>query len=211
MKKHLLAALVILLAGFHQARSYNPAPEEIPVPPHIEVEATPRVVAKVNEQPIFENELREACLLMGWREIAQLPAPNPSARPEDIERQVLEKLIERELLFSAAHDSLSKRPEVWGKLMDYAEKEYDKQVGRMQRLASAKDEEALRPMLAGLGMTLESFKRNVVRAFVANEYARSHLMPISPPPAGYDVEQGYHRLVEELRSKAKIQIMSGQE
>lgn len=61
--------------------------------------------------------------------------------------------------------------------MDYGDKEFDKQLRSMQQRAGTKNEEELEALLAQQGMTIFNLKRQIIRGFVANEYARSRIFP----------------------------------
>jgi hypothetical protein len=150
------------------------APDAAPpdTPPKIEGQVMSRVRATVNGKPILEDELRETCWLP-LRQIANAPEPQRTNLQKEIINAKLNELIDREVLYTEAEARLGKRDEVWGKLRDYAEKEYDKQVKSMEQRSGAKDEEELKKALETQGMTLFNLKRQITRSFVANEFARS--------------------------------------
>ncbi len=140
--------------------------------PKIEGQVMSRVRATVNGKPILEDELRESCWI-ALRQISSMPEPQRGNMQKEIVNTKLNDLIDREVLYTEAEARLGKRDEVWAKLRDYGEKEYDKQVKAMQQRSGAKDEEELKKGLAQQGMTLFNLKRQIVRGFIANEFARS--------------------------------------
>lgn len=190
MKCIRLAVLGMLLAGCGSDRgtlNAEPPPNaraqkadlDVAVEPPAKVEGQlmSRVRATVNGRPILEDELREACWF-ALREASMMPQPQQGIRQKEILNAKLSELIDREVLYGEAEDRLGKRQEVWGKLKDYGEKEFDKQVKAMEKRSGAKDEEELKKGLAQQGMTLFNLKRQIVRGFVANEFARSKIFPI---------------------------------
>lgn len=189
MKCYRLAVLALLLAGCGADRenlNAGPLPTArmqkadldaaVETPPRIEGQLASRVRATVNGRPILDDELREACY-GPLRETANLPQPQLGIRQKEILQQKLDDLVDREVLYGEAEDRLAKRGEVWKKLMDYGEKEFDKQLRSMQQRAGTKDEEELKLALAQQGMSLYNLKRQIVRGFVANEFARSKIYP----------------------------------
>jgi hypothetical protein len=145
-------------------------------PPKVEGHVASRVRATVNGRPILDDELREACWLP-LREIANLPQPQLGLRQKEILQQKLNELIDREVLYGEAEDRLLKREQVWKKLMEFGDKEFDKTIRSMQHRSGAKNEDELREVLAAQGMTMFNLKRQIVRGFVANEFARSRIFP----------------------------------
>src|SRR5262245_27287288 len=164
MKCIRLALLVMLLVGCSSDRGLlnaDPPPTAraqkadldaaVPDPaPKVEGQVMSRVRATVNGRPILEDELREACWLP-LREIGSLPEPQLGLRQKEVLMAKLNELIDREVLYGEAEDRLSKRADVWGKLRDYGEKEFDKQVRAMEQRSGAKDEEELKKGLAQQG------------------------------------------------------------
>jgi peptidyl-prolyl cis-trans isomerase SurA len=138
---------------------------------------TSRVRALVNGRPILDDELREA----SWAQLryaSQMPEPQRSERMKDILKQELDKLIDREVIIGDAEDRLKSRAQVWAKLTDLAEKEFDKQLKSMQQRANVQNEDEFREVLAGQGMSMPGLKRQIERNFIASEYMRSRIFPI---------------------------------
>lgn len=141
-------------------------------PPKIEGKVMSRVRATVNGKPILEDELRETCW-MPLRQISNAPEPQRTNLQKEIINAKLNELIDREVLYGEAEARLLKNEQVWAKLKDFGEKEFDKQVKSMEQRAGAKDEEELKTALTTQGMTLFNLKRQITRSFIANEFARS--------------------------------------
>ena len=193
MKWHHLAATIVIVAGCGSERASLAqdlppsitrmqrsdlvvAPPAEPAP-KVEGFVASKLRALVNGRPILDDELREAAWMM-LREAEQFPEPQKSAAQKEVLQRELDKLIDRELLFGEAEDRLGKRPQVWAKLTDFSEKEFERQMRSMQQRANAKSEDELKQMLATQGMSLANLKRGVTRSFIGNEFMRSKIFPL---------------------------------
>jgi hypothetical protein len=186
MKWRGLVAVVLAVTGC-QSAGLPPAvqpPAGLPLaraqeaePVHVEGVLTSSIRATVNSRPILDDELREACWAQ-LREADQLPEPERSARQQEILKRELDKLIDREVIICEAEERLKVKRDIWEKLKEMAEKEYDKQLASMLQRSGAQNEQEFRRILAAQGMTLPNLRRQIERSFISGEYMRSRIFPM---------------------------------
>ncbi|MFL5340099.1 MAG: peptidyl-prolyl cis-trans isomerase [Gemmataceae bacterium] len=136
-----------------------------------------RAVAYVNNSPIFENELRDQ-ILQHAHELSKMGEAERAEKLKSLQKEELERLIEREAIMEEATARLKKmRPKLLEELQREADKEYEKRVRDMKTQLGAQTDEQFRDMLTSQGMSLDSIKRQVERSFMAMEYAKNMILP----------------------------------
>src|SRR5262245_37906525 len=170
MKWRQFVASVVIISGCRSEVPFLAGPASGPAvaraqqaePVQIEGVVTSRIRATVNSRPILDDELREACWAQ-LREADQLAEPERSNRQQEILKRELDKLVDREVIIAEAEERLKSRLQVWDKLKELAEKEYDKQIASMQQRAGTQNEQDFRRLLASQGMTLPNLRRQIER------------------------------------------------
>jgi parvulin-like peptidyl-prolyl isomerase len=138
---------------------------------------TARIRAKVNGQPILDDEVRQSCykdLLLSQN----LPEPQRTAQCVKIINQELEHLIDREVILQEVFAKLKSNPKLLEKLKAAANKEFDKRVRAMKASIKATSDEQLKDFLRQHSMSLEGMRRHDERDFIAMEYMRSRITEI---------------------------------
>jgi parvulin-like peptidyl-prolyl isomerase len=124
----------------------------------------------VNNRPIFDEELRQACgpLLTG----------KSPAEQAEIFSKCLSNLVDQELLVQDALAKLNQSGKKYlEKVKEAAAKEFDKQVKDNMKKTGIKTEEEFKAVLVRQGISMEGMRRQVERSFIAQEYLRSLILP----------------------------------
>lgn len=130
-----------------------------------------KIRAQVNGTAILDTEVREASY--------QRLRPNQTAAEQsEILKESLEGLIDREVVLQDLFSLEKKLPKFLEKLREAAGKEYDKRMRELKARNNIKTDEELKNAFRSQGLTMESFKRQITRDFMAREYMRSKIYPI---------------------------------
>jgi peptidyl-prolyl cis-trans isomerase SurA len=156
-----------------------PAGEAVPTALKITGEPADRIRAVVGDVPILDSEVRLALHpLMGG--VARYN-PRTQAEAEEIEKKILNDLIEREVVVQDCLAHLKRGPNGAGaklldKLKEEADKEFDKHwiLPRM-KFFGMKSEEEFRKMLRASGFPLEMARRDWERMFIFHAYVRNQI------------------------------------
>jgi len=154
-----------------QPARYQPVPE--PNPAQVAV----RLVAQVNGIAVLDNEVKEACYpqLLATQ---SMPEPERSARRAEIFRKQLEDIIDREVILQDLFQRLGKQKRVLEKLDEAADKEFDKRLKSIkEHNTNIKTDEDLKKAFASMGLSIEGFRRQIKRDFMAREYMRNLIYP----------------------------------
>jgi len=136
-----------------------------------------RVRAQVNGVAILDSEVKEACYpqLLATQ---SLPEPERSARRAEVFRQQLDQIIDREVILQDLYQRLAKQKRVLEKLDEAAEKEFDKRLKTIkEHNKNIKTDEELKKAFTSMGLSIEGFRRQVKRDFMAREYMRNLVFP----------------------------------
>lgn len=161
-------------------RSQKPEPPPViglPKATLADGEIAVRVVAYVNNIPIFDTELREG-LMLRLRELEGLSDTEREHKLKELRAQELEKLIEREVVMDAANARLKKMPaRIMEDLQREASKEFDRRIKDLREAYKLTNEEQLRNFFVQQGMSISNFKRSVERSFISMEFMRNIIFP----------------------------------
>jgi peptidyl-prolyl cis-trans isomerase SurA len=134
--------------------------------------------AIVNDVPIFDEEVRDACAAVLSR-TRDLPEPERSRVQSEILHNALEQLVERELVIQDAMSKLNQAGKrVMDKVKDAADKEFDRQVRDIKKQTGVKTDDDFQNMLRMQGISLDGMRRQSQRQFIAQEYLRSRIMTL---------------------------------
>jgi parvulin-like peptidyl-prolyl isomerase len=170
-----------------------------------------RAVAYVNNAPIYENELRDAVnQAMGQhtKEYSSLDETERNAKRKEIEKQELDRLIERELILEIALAQLKKvRPKSIDELHKEAGKEFDKQMRKIKDTYKIETDEQLKEFIKSQGGSLDTMKRQSERWFIAMEYMRNIIFPKIQTIPMSDIREYYDTHPDEFmdQNRAKWQ------
>jgi parvulin-like peptidyl-prolyl isomerase len=154
-----------------QHASYQPTPP--PDPAHV----ADRVRAVINGVAILDSEVKDACYpqLMATQSMSE---PERSARRAEIFRQQLDQIIDREVILQDLYQRLAKQKRVLEKLDEAADKEFDKRLKAIkEHNPNIKTDEDIKKAFKSMGLSMEGFRRQVKRDFMAREYMRNLLFP----------------------------------
>jgi len=183
-----------------QPANYQPIPE--PNPANVAV----RVCAQVNGIAILDNEVKEACYpqLMATQSMSE---PERSARRADIIKQQLLQIIEREVILQDLYQRLGKQKRVLEKLEEAADKEFDKRFKTIkERNANIKTDEDLKKAFASMGLSIEGFRRQIKREFMAREYMRNLIFPAVDSGIGLpQIREYYLQHLDEFRQEDRVE------
>lgn len=162
------------------ARSQKPEPPPIvtlPPPTLADGEVVVKVIAYVNNVPIFESELREK-LVPRLRELEGLSDSERERKLKQLRQEELEKLIEREVVLDVAYARLKQLPaKILEDLQKEANREFERRVKQMKEEYKLKSDDQLNDFLGQMGMTLAGFRRSLEREFIAVEFMRNLIFP----------------------------------
>jgi parvulin-like peptidyl-prolyl isomerase len=162
---------------------------------------TVRRRAMVNEVAILDDEVRNAAYPY-LLETLSLPEPQRTARQTEIFTRELDQLIEREVILQDAIAKLTAKgvgQKYLDKLKAAATKEFDKQVRAMKERAKVHSDEELKAFLARQGLTLEAIRRQLERNFMAMEYMKSRVYPMTDIVNFEMVREYYNQHPEEFQ------------
>ena len=183
-----------------QPANYQPIPE--PNPANVAV----RVCAQVNGIAILDNEVKEACYpqLLATQSLSE---PERSARRADIIKQQLLQIIEREVILQDLYQRLGKQKRVLEKLEEAADKEFDKRFKTIkERNANIKTDEDLKKAFASMGLSIEGFRRQIKREFMAREYMRNLIFPAVDSGIGLpQIREYYLQHLDEFRQDDRVE------
>jgi parvulin-like peptidyl-prolyl isomerase len=136
-----------------------------------------KVVAYVNNMPIFDSEVREA-LMMRVRDLEGLSDSQREKKLKELRGEEIDKLIDREVILDTAFKRLKKMPpKVLEDLQKEASKEFDHRLKEMKQAYKLKNDEQLSKFMTEQGMSVAGFKRSMERQFIATEYMRNMIFP----------------------------------
>jgi peptidyl-prolyl cis-trans isomerase SurA len=149
----------------------------LPPPTLADGEIVVKVIAYVNNVPIFDSELREK-LMPRLRELEGLSDSERERKLKQIRQEELEKLIEREVVLDVAYARLKQMPaKILEDLQKEATREFERRIKQMKEEYKIKTEEQLNDFFAQMGMTVAGFRRSMEREFIAVEFMRNLIFP----------------------------------
>lgn len=159
-----------------------------------------RIRATVNGVPIFEEEVKTSSQQI-VAAIRTMPEPERTQKLREVEREILDAIIERELLIQDATSRLKKAGEsIMRKLKDAAEKEFDRRVVQAMKTANnIKSDDQLKEVMRQQGLSLDMFRRQWTREFIANEYKRNVVMAKLDKLGHQDLQEYYDSHPEEFK------------
>jgi len=131
-----------------------------------------RVIAYVNNLPIFDSELREA-VIPHLRELQNLPDAEAEKKFKEIQAQQMENLVDRELVVSKVTKILSNKnapPKAMDELKREASRQYDQRIKEIKKEYKLVSEEQVRQFFVKSGMSLDNYRRNIERNFICQTY-----------------------------------------
>jgi parvulin-like peptidyl-prolyl isomerase len=133
--------------------------------------------------------------------------PERSARRAEIIRQQLQQIIEREVILQDLYQRLAKQKRVLEKLDEAADKEFDKRLkGVKEHNASIKTDEDLKKAFASMGLSIEGFRRQIKREFMAREYMRNLIFPNVDSGIGLpQIREYYLQHPDEFRQEDRVE------
>lgn len=183
-----------------QAASYQP------IPPPDPARMIDRVRAQVNGQPILDSEVKEASYpqLMATQ---SMPEPDRSARRAEIFRQQLDQIIDREVILQDLFQRLAKQKRVLEKLDEAADKEFDKRLKAIkEHNTNIKTDEDLKKAFKSMGLSMEGFRRQIKRDFMAREYMRNLVFPAVDSGIGLpQIREYYLQHPEEFKQDDRVE------
>jgi parvulin-like peptidyl-prolyl isomerase len=156
------------------------------------------VRAWVNEKPIFDEEVRNACYPF-LLETERMVEPQRSAKQIEIFQRELDNIIDREVIMQDIHQKLAKNPKVMEKLTASANKEFQKQLESMKKRAKLKTDEDLKALVASQGTTIEGMRRQFERSFISTEYMKSRIFGITDQVGHQEIKEYYDQHQNEFQ------------
>lgn len=203
-----LASLGGVQADTADARGQSPAPTTPEVQP---VAATKPVsptfpdarvlvkpLARVNNRPILENEVREATS----QELLRYQEPERSRRYQEIRLTELQKLIERELLLADMEEKIVKAKKgLMDSLKAEANEEFEKRIQDYRKRLPTMSDDEFKQFLAAQDVSLDGMKRQVERNYLMTAYVRSMVGPKVQRAVKFEDMRAYY---EEHKADYKI-------
>ena len=160
----------------------------------IKLPATVRVMAWVNNQPIFQDEVFNIVL----PQIMRIPASQREEKQAEFIQRTLDGLIDSELIMQDALRKLEKNEKFLEQLKAKAGKEFTKQVNLQMRQQQLDSMEELKIVLQKQGTTMDSFRRMVERQYIADEYTKVCIFPIINKIGNDDIRKFYETHINEF-------------
>lgn len=166
-----------------------------------------RVVARVNDMPILDEEIRNTTAPYELQ-LANVQEPTRSEKLREIRKAALNKIIERELVLSDLHERIGKnRPLYLEKLNGIARKEFNKQLKTIKQNIEkqlgkpVESDDQLREILGSQGVTLEGYQRQIEREFMSMEYLRARIFPAVKASVGHkEIVEYYEQHAQEFET-----------
>jgi len=163
-----------------------------------------RAVAYVNNAPIFENEWREA-VNQHASELANLPESQRAEKAKLIETAELERLIDRELVIEHATAFLKKaKSKGMDELQKEAGKEFDRRMRDIKSQFKLENEDQVKSMFASQGLTVDSFRRQIERSFIAREFLKNLILPKVQTIPLAEIRDYYDSHAAEFQQKDRV-------
>jgi parvulin-like peptidyl-prolyl isomerase len=155
--------------------------------------------AMVNDVPIFDEEVRNACA-GALSKTRELPEAERARAQAEILHQTLDQLVERELVIQDAMAKLNQGGKrLLEKVRDAAGKEFDRQIREIKKQTNAKTDEDFQELLRSQGISLDGMRRQSERQFIAQEYLRSRVMPFIDAIGHEQIHEYYVKHPEEFQ------------
>jgi peptidyl-prolyl cis-trans isomerase SurA len=165
-----------------------------------------RVRAQVNGVAILDSEVKEACYpqLLATQ---SLPEPERSARRAEIFRQQLDQIVDREVILQDLFQRLAKQKRVLENLDQAADKEFDKRLKTIkEHNKNLQTDEDMKKAFTSMGLTMEGFRRQVKRDFMAREYMRNLVFPNVETGLGLpQIREYYLQHPEEFKQDDRVE------
>ncbi|HEY8505505.1 MAG TPA: peptidyl-prolyl cis-trans isomerase, partial [Gemmataceae bacterium] len=175
------------------------APE---LPPDAEPQV--RIVAMVGKTPVYDGEVREA-VSQRLAELIDLAPAARAARRDEIYREELRRLVERELILTDMFAKLEKaRPQVIEELREAAAKEADKRFREFRKQRGLSGEEEFESLLRSQGLSLKGLRRQIERNFMMSEYIRNLVFPKVNRISLGQIREYYDEHPEEFRAEDRV-------
>jgi parvulin-like peptidyl-prolyl isomerase len=132
-------------------------------------------LARVNNRPILENEVREATS----QELLRYQEPERTQRYQQIRLTELQRLIERELILADMEEKVAKSPKkgILTQLKQEAGDEFEKRIRDYRSRLPVMTDEEFKQFLAAQDVSLDGMKRQVERNYMMTAYVRSIVGP----------------------------------
>ena len=165
-----------------------------------------RVRAKVNGVPILDEEV-EATSYQFLIYLRQLPEPEYLRKKREVEKTMLEQLIDRELLLQDAETRLKKAgPKVMERFRKDAVKEFDRRWVRQMKAGNhIKSDAELKELLTKQGLSLPMIRRQWVRQFMSTEYMRQRIKPYVERPSHEHMLEYYEQHPSEFKVEDAVE------
>lgn len=150
-----------------------------------------RVIARVDDLPILEQELREASFHR-MAELARLPEPERSQRHKQARRQELMRLIERELIIRELLKLKKSKPALIAQLEREAVKEYEKKIKEIKQASGLATDEQIRAALEAQSATLSGLRRQIERNYMAMQFVGGNIGPVVQAGTGLAAVRDYY-------------------
>jgi parvulin-like peptidyl-prolyl isomerase len=200
-----LAAGVVGLMGLSAGARAQDRFAEITQVNNVEGRVVCRIRALVNGEPIFDDEIRDVVIRDILRmEASGMPDSEKAKMRVEIWRNGLDSLVEREVIYSEAHTRLANRPQIWNKLKEAAEKEFDRRLRFRKEQAGNPSDQEFKAMLEAQGMTLEKLRRAEERQFISQEFVRSMIFPVVSKVGHEEMRQYYEEHPADFTAEDKI-------
>jgi parvulin-like peptidyl-prolyl isomerase len=157
--------------------------------------------ATVNGVPILDGEVRSACYYL-LQQTQNLSEGERQARQKEILDKTLEAMIERELVLQEANARFGgKNSKFMDKLKEAAAREFERQVVKSLKVQNGiKNDEEFKAKLKGLGVSLESLKKQFEKQFIYQEYLRFRAGPELERMGAEQIREYFKSHAEEFQT-----------
>jgi peptidyl-prolyl cis-trans isomerase SurA len=186
------------------ARSQAPEGGSSLGPPPPDGQLAVRIIARVDDLPILEQELREAAFPR-MAELLRLPEPERSQRQKQVRQQELMRLVERELIVRELVKLKKTRPALIAQLEREAAKEYERRLKEIKQANGIASDEQLKALLESQRLTLSGLRRQVERNYMAMQFIGGNIGPTVQAGTGLAaVREYYETHPEEFQDEDQV-------
>jgi parvulin-like peptidyl-prolyl isomerase len=172
---------------------FQAVPVSFPTPKN--VEESVRIRAHVNGVPIFHDEVQQLVYPSVLNLSPQLSEAERKAREEQIYKEGLQQVIDRELVLQDMEGKMTRNnaKQYLTRLKEAAAKEFDKTMKVMKQRSGVKTDEEFKALLRRQGQGLEGVRRQFERNFMAREYMKGMVYPRIERWTGHQEIVDYYR------------------
>jgi hypothetical protein len=182
----------------------QPASGPAPAPVGFDTHLSVRVRAWVNNQAIFDDEIKNRMPGDDLRQVYSLPPDQRDAALQKLYLRTLDSLIDQELLQQDALRKLEKNPKFMEEIKGEARKDADKQINAIVKNNNIPSVEAFKQGLLARGTTFESLHHLLEREYLAATYIKILIFPKLKKVGPDEIREYYDQHKNEFQTLDRV-------